>query len=67
MNPVLLQWFNLVRCFCFGLSGAYDTLGSQAFGSGNKVSGAVPHAARCYLVIHLVNSFGSAHCPAGRL
>lgn len=34
----LMQWFNLVRCFCFGLSGAYDTLGSQAFGSGNKVS-----------------------------
>ena len=34
---LLVQWFNLVRCFCFGLSGAYDTLGSQAYGSGNKV------------------------------
>ncbi|DBA75631.1 TPA: hypothetical protein ACH3X2_009067 [Trebouxia sp. C0005] len=30
-------WFNLVRSFCFGLSGAYDTFGSQAFGAGNKV------------------------------
>lgn len=36
-DGLLMQWFNLVRCFCFGLSGAYDTLGSQAFGSGNKV------------------------------
>ena len=33
----MLQWFNLVRSFCFGLSGAYDTFGSQAFGAGNKV------------------------------
>ncbi|DBA90828.1 TPA: hypothetical protein ACH3X1_004030 [Trebouxia sp. C0004] len=30
-------WFNLVRSFCFGLGGAYDTFGSQAFGAGNKV------------------------------
>lgn len=37
-NGLLVQWFNLVRCFCFGLSGAYDTLGSQAYGSGNKVT-----------------------------
>ena len=37
LNDILLQWFNLVRSFCFGLSGAYDTFGSQAFGAGNKV------------------------------
>ena len=37
LNNILLQWFNLVRSFCFGLSGAYDTFGSQAFGAGNKV------------------------------
>ena len=37
LNNFLLQWFNLVRSFCFGLSGAYDTFGSQAFGAGNKV------------------------------
>ncbi len=37
LNNCLLQWFNLVRSFCFGLSGAYDTFGSQAFGAGNKV------------------------------
>ena len=36
-NTLSLQWFNLVRSFCFGLSGAYDTFGSQAFGAGNQV------------------------------
>lgn len=46
----LVQWFNLVRGFCFGLSGAYDTLGSQAYGSGNKV-------------ITTPSSCSSLHCP----
>ena len=34
---MMMQWFNLIRSFCFGLAGALDTLGSQAFGAGNKV------------------------------
>ncbi len=37
LDHILLQWFNLVRSFCFGLGGAYDTFGSQAFGASNKV------------------------------
>ena len=50
----MLQWFNLVRCFCFGLSGAYDTLGSQAYGSGNKVITTASYCISLYSLLAMV-------------
>lgn len=49
------------------MSGAYDTLGSQAFGSGNKVSNANLRAEKLNIVFHLDSSFISAGYPAEHL